>query len=105
MELKDIKFTRDEFQMLIKGLDALPSQGQSGELMGDLVEMMLLDKVPNEIKMERERKKAQEKRKKESEIEQLKEDCTILQSKLIQLRRYMEQNDMIAEAQDIIDSK
>ena len=105
MELRDIKFTREEFSLIIKGLDALPLQGQTGELMGELLDSMLTDKIPAEIKRESDRKKAEMKRKKNVETQQLKEDCTILQSKLIQLRRFMEQNDMIVEAQNIIDGK
>jgi hypothetical protein len=105
MELKDIKFTKEEFSMLIKGLDALPNAGSTGELMGELIDFMVSDNIPPEVKMMKERKKVEAKRKREMETQQLKEDCTILQSKLIHLRRFMEQNDMIAEAQDIINGK
>ena len=104
MELKDIKLTKEDFDMLIKGIEALPSQGQAGELITDLMESMLSDKIPEEARMERERTKARRAKDKEREKEELKENCWILQAKLIQLRRYMEQNKLIAEAQDIINS-
>jgi len=105
MDLKDIKFTKEDFDMLIKGLEGLPHQGQAAELIAELMETMVLEKAPEEFKRERAMKKAQKEQHKERETEQLKEDCWILQAKLVQLRRYMEQNQLIAEAQDIIDSK
>jgi hypothetical protein len=104
MELKDLKFTRDEFDMLIKGIEGLPHQDQAGELMGELIGSMLSDKMPQEMKIARERDIAKKKQTKDMERAHLKENCCILQSKLIQLRRYMESNDMIMEAQDIINN-
>lgn len=102
MELKDIKFTKEDFDMLIKGLEALPTSGQVGELMGDLMESIVMDKAPDAIKREFQAKKARKEKEKERQTAQIKEDCWILQAKLVQLRRYLEQNKLIAEAQDII---
>jgi len=104
MDLKDIKFTKEDFDMLIKGLEALPHQGQAGEFMADLMETMVLERAPEEFKRERAQQKARKEQEKEKQVEQMKEDCWILQAKLVQLRRYMEQNKLIAEAQDIINS-
>lgn len=105
MELKDLKFTKDEFDMLIRGLEELPNGDQAGELMGGLIETLLLEKMPDDLKRKRDIDQAREKKAKEIKKALLKENCCILQSKLIQLRRYMESNDMIIEAQDIIDGK
>ena len=43
MELKDLKFTKDEFDMIIKGIEGLPHQDQAGDLMGDILETVLLE--------------------------------------------------------------
>lgn len=103
MELKDIKFTKEEFDLLIKGIEGLPSQDTAGDLMTGLLECMLTDKISPEVQAKREREKAIKEQAKKREKEALKENCWILQAKLVQLRRYLEQNKLLAEAQDIID--
>ncbi len=105
MDLKDIRLTKEDFDMLIKGLEALPTHGAAGDLMADLMETMVLEKAPESFKKERAMQKAKKEKEKELKVSQMKEDCWILQAKLVQLRRYMEQNKLIAEAQDIIDGK
>jgi hypothetical protein len=102
MELKDIKFTKEEFDLLIKGVEGLPDQDTAGDLMTGLIECMLTDKIPPELMAKREREKAMKEKAKKMEKETLKENCWILQAKLVQLRRYLEQNKLLAEAQDII---
>ena len=105
MELKEIKFTKDEFDMMIKGIEGLPNQDAAGNIMSGLLDCMLGDKLPEEVRAKMEREKVRKERIKEQEKEILKENCCILQSKLIQLRRYMEQNDMLMEAQNILNGK
>jgi hypothetical protein len=104
MELHEIKFTKEEFNMIIKGIEGLPHQDSTGELMGGLLESILLDKMPPEVKKKRDMDQARENAKKKLLKDNLKEDCCILQAKLIQLRRYMEANNMIIEAQEIINN-
>ena len=105
MELKDIKFTKDEFDMLIKGIEGLPNQDAASDIMSGLLDCIISDKISDEMKAKRDADKARKERKKEQEKEILKENCCILQSKLIQLRRFMEQNDLLVQAQEIIDGK
>jgi hypothetical protein len=104
MELKDIKFTKDEFDMLIKGIEVLPNQDAASDIMSGLLDCILSDKISNEARAKMEMEKARKEKKKQIENEILKENCCILQSKLIQLRRFMEQNDLLVQAQEIINN-
>lgn len=102
MELKDIKFTKEEFDLLIKGIEGLPNHDTAGDLMTGLLECMISEKISPEAQAKRDREKSIKEQTKKREKEALKENCWILQAKLIQLRRYLEQNKLLAEAQDII---
>ena len=102
MELKEIKFTKEEFDMLIKGIECLPHQDRAEDLMSSLLDSVFDGKLSDDMKAKRDADKARKSQKKEMEKENLKENCWILQSKLIQLRRFMEQNNILMEAQDII---
>lgn len=102
MELKDIKFTKEEFDLLIKGVEGLPNQDTASDLMTGLIECMITDKIPPELQAKREREKIIKEQARKRDKEVLKENCWILQAKLVQLRRYLEQNKLLAEAQDII---
>lgn len=105
MDLKDLKFTKEDFDMLIKGIEGLPNQDTAGELMSGLLDAMLGGKLPPEERAKMKEKHRRERMEKEKMKETLREDCYLLQAKLIRLRRYMEQNDLIMEAQDIIDGR
>ena len=105
MELAEIKFTKDDFDMMIKGIEVLPNQDAAGDIMAGLLDCVIGDKLPEEVRRKRDEDNERKNRKKQVEKEILKENCCILQSKLIQLRRFMEQNNMLVEAQNIIDGK
>ncbi len=104
MELQHLELTEKDFQMIIQGLDCLPDRGAVGEFMMDMIVGILPTRnETEEMKKERLIREREEKeRKKEKEKEILKEDIRILQGKLLQLKRFLQQEGAIKGAYDII---
>lgn len=102
MNLSDIKLTKQDFDMLIEGLSLIPGKHNSFDIMKTLLTAPMNSDKNAFDKWEADREREIIKRKKESVIDE--ENATILKAKLIQLRRYMEENNLLLEAQDIIDS-
>lgn len=98
--LKNLNLTDNDFKMLIDGLDALPQRGQIGELMVDLLASTMIKNPESRIKIERELEL--KKKKQESAKEILIEDAKILQGKLLMLKRYLAENKMLAEVNEVL---
>lgn len=100
-ELKDLKLTENDFDLLVSGLEFLPNKGQSGELIGSLLESMFYEDKPEiKLKFEKERKDGEVK--KQREQKEQNEDIKILQGKLIILKRFLKQEGALKSAYDII---
>jgi hypothetical protein len=88
--------------MLIDGLDALPQRGQMGEMMVDLLaSTMGNDDSRRKVEKEMEQRKLKGKMEKELLIE----DSKILQGKLLMLKRYLSENKLMTEVNNVLNSE
>ncbi len=107
MDIKNLELTESDFDLLIEGLDSIPSKGAVGELMGGLLEAMMGDKIdkenPKYIEMQfrKEREKLAQKRVEDAR----KDDLHILKGKLAMLKRWLITQGAIKQTQDIIDMR
>lgn len=100
-QIKLLNLTDDDFKLLVDGLDALPNTGLAGEMMGDILASMLIkDDDPAKKKVLLEREEAKRKKKAQQDI--MIENIKILQGKLLMLKRYMQENKLLADTYDII---
>jgi chaperonin cofactor prefoldin len=97
--IQTINLTEKDFQLLVDGLEALPERGAAGELVGDLLFGMLDKDNPNS-EGRSELKKHKEKLKTEREL--LKDDVRVLQGKLIMLKRYLIENNLMQQATELL---
>lgn len=101
-QIKMLNLTEDDFKLLIDGLDALPEKGVAGEMVGELFMSILEDKTNAEgmakLKAEREKRRIDA----ESKKQQMKEDVKILQGKLLMLKRYLQENNALAQAYEVL---
>ena len=98
--LKSINLTENDFDMMVKGLDALPNKDAAGEMMGDLL-FGMLSKGADDIgtaKLEIDKQKAKAKR----DRDMLTEDVRVLQGKLILLKRYLLENDLMDKVTEML---
>lgn len=89
-----------DFNLLVEGLDYLPEKGAAGELMSSMLMRMV-------VKGDDEMKKVEElEKRKQQELEKgkqlLKEETKILQGKLLMLKRYMQENNLLSQAYEVI---
>lgn len=102
MDIKNLELTERDFQLLVDGLDHLPSKDMAGEMFEGLM-MGLLKKDGETHQMsEFEKKRLAEKAKKDRDKEALKEDIKILQGKLLMFKRYLIQQDALKQVDDIL---
>lgn len=101
MDLQDIQLTEADFDMLIEGLDVLPEKGSTGMLLAELVGGMLGDKDPRMQKAV-DATLNKDKAKKEAHKKQLREETTLLKSKLIMLKRYLITNGALKTTNKIL---
>ena len=93
-QIKSLGLTVNDFELIIKGLDAIPSSERSGELMGGVLDMLLSRSDPGaaaEIKRKMDIERAKRKR----ELDIMMEDVKLLQGKLIMLKRLLIENDLM----------
>lgn len=101
-DIKNLNLTDKDFKMLVDGLDALPHTGRSAEMLFDILTSTVLDgKIPDEAK----RKMENDRRKAASEKEMLIEEAKILQGKLLMLKRYLNENKLMKEVNDVLTKK
>lgn len=99
-QLKFLNLTEDDFRLLVDGLDALPEKGAAGEIMGDLFSAMLSKDEEQRERLQAERDK--QKAKREKDKAQMKEDVKILQGKLLMLKRYFQENNILKETYEVL---
>lgn len=98
--LKQLNLTDKDFQLLIDTLDYLPEKGSTGELMADLFVNILGPNKNAQDYAAREIEKLKKKRALEKAI--LSEDVKMLQAKLITFKRYLQENNLLKTAEDLI---
>lgn len=100
--IEQIQLTESDFKLLNEGLEMLPEKGLTGEIFSGLLGAVMLDddaKEAHHLKMEKRR------RDREKEAEIMKEDIRILQGKLLQFKRYLKENELLGEANNIISER
>lgn len=100
--IKTINLTEKDFQLMVDGLDALPNRDAAGEMMGDLMFGLLSkgDDTSGMSDAKREIDNQKAKRKREREL--LTEDVRILQGKLLMLKRYLIENNLMEQAAELL---
>ena len=97
--IKNLNLTEKDFKMLVDGLDALPHTGRTGELLMDIMSATILSgKIGDETK----KKMDAEKRKEQTKKEMLIEDAKILQGKLLMLKRYLTENRLLNDVDEVL---
>lgn len=99
-ELSDFNLTEKDFQLLVDGLDVLPSRGASGKLLVDMLGSMMIDDDAKRSEFEKKRKAVEDRE--ESTRKLLIEDIRILQEKLLTIKRYMQDRSLFKEVDGII---
>lgn len=99
--LESLNLTSKDFDLLVQGLDALPNKGEAADLMVSLLGGMLA-KDNDEAREKWEKSREKEKAKKEGDRLLMIEEVKILQGKLLMLKRYLMENKLLADAQQII---
>ena len=84
-------FNEEELKVLTEALDSWKNRKMSGKLIGGLMAAMMSDKLPEEekLKLEQELKKKEEED--ELQRENDSETATLIKSKLIMLKRAIQQ--------------
>lgn len=103
-DLKNFGLTVKDFDLLIDGLETLPEKGVAGEMMGMMLEGLISKDDPvaqEKVKRDRERQMKE----KEYARNLMREDIRILQGKLYQLKRFMQENNLLEEANNIISGR
>lgn len=101
--IKHLNLTEKDFTLIVKGLDALPDSGAAGEMMGDLMISMLVKKDGDpKMVSDMERDREERKRKIKQERELMLEDIRILQGKLLMLKRYLIENNLLSQVTEIL---
>jgi hypothetical protein len=97
--IKNLNLTDKDFKMLVDGLDALPHAGRTGEMLMDIMtSTVLAGKIGEEAK----KKMDAERRKEDIKKEMLIEDAKILQGKLLMLKRYLTENRLMNDVDDVL---
>jgi hypothetical protein len=104
MNIKDLELTEHDFKLIIEGLDALPERGAVGEMLGTVIEGLMDERNPA-FKERWKRELADRKRKEELIKEALREEVKILQGKLLMFKRYLMENNALAQVSEILKPK
>lgn len=100
MDIKDLELSEGDFNLLIKALDFLPESGLAGEMMASLITGMLPTDRNARSNMEAKEKARQ--RNREADKEFLKEECRILQGRLLVIRRKFLQEGALRQTGEIL---
>lgn len=101
-ELKNLQLETKDFDLLIQGLENLPNKDMAGEMMVDMLSMAFAGKDEDFDKNKLAREREERKRESAKAKEALVEDIKILQSKLILLKRYLVQNNLLKDVENIL---
>lgn len=104
MELQDINLTEEDFNIIIEGLDALPEKGRSGLMMSQMVATLLTKDDPR-LEKEADAKIQKEFERMDRKNKERADDITLLKSKLILLKRFLQTNGALKTAEKIINKK
>lgn len=100
-DLKQLELSQSDFDMIDKGLDKLSSGDFASDMLMDIFGGSLLkDDEAAKTKFELEKKVAREK--KELEQKLVRENIKILQGKLLSFKRYLTENSLMKQAEEII---
>jgi hypothetical protein len=102
MELKDFGLTEDDFKLIQQALDFLPNSGAAGELATEMLEKLLPDIKDRNAKLKYEQHKKVLTARREAEKELLIEKVRVLQGKLYQVKRYLDESGALKQANDIL---
>ena len=100
-QIKLLNLTDEDFKLMVDGLDALPERGAAGEMMGELLIGMLSkgdEEKERQMKLERDDRR----RKAEKDKESIRENVKILQGKLLILKRYLQENNALAQTYEVL---
>lgn len=100
-QIKMLNLTEEDFRLLVDGLDALPDKGAAGEMMGDLMLSLISKDKEQEEKLQAERNKRRVAA--EANKQLMKENIKILQGKLLMLKRYFQENNILKQAYEVLD--
>lgn len=97
--IKDLQLTENDFKMLVDALENLPNKNMAGNMMGMLLEGIIPEgeKRDEAIRMRKEKELREER-----EADLLKENIRVLQGKLIQFKRYLIENRLLDEANQLL---
>lgn len=98
--LESLNLTTKDFDLLVQALDFLPEKNVAGEMMVELISTMM---AKNDTEAALIKDKAMKQRAKaQGDKELLREETKILQGKLLMLKRYLMENKLLADANEII---
>ena len=93
-DLKRLHLQASDFDLIMDALEALPSSGMAGEMMGDLISLVI-SKDDKEGREMYERKRDQRQQERLAQQKAQKELIVILQGKMLGLKRALAQNDLL----------
>ena len=94
--------TEEDFQLILDGLDALPSKGAMGTLFSGFMDHLMEKNISEEEKVERERSRLEQRKKEEIEKQEMIENIKILQGKLLTIKRELKQEAAVSGANGIV---
>jgi len=98
-ELKNVNLTEKDFDLMVEALDYLPNAKIATDLIGMLI-TSVIDDPEAKTKMQAERE--QKRKKTEYEKKLLTEEVRLLQGKLIAVKRFMRENRLMKEVNDLL---
>ena len=100
-QIKLLNLTDEGFKLMVDGLDALPERGAAGEMMGELL-IGILSKGDEEKERQMKLERDDRRRKAEKDKESIRENVKILQGKLLILKRYLQENNALAQTYEVL---
>ena len=102
-ELKRLQLTEKDFDLLIKGLDLVVEKAASTTNMANMVDRLQWHGLPPELAPEANKLRSFLKSKAaeaESEWRMSNEDARILAGKLLMMKRYMQENNILTQVEE-----
>lgn len=84
--MNELKLTKEDWDFVVDGLDALKSREFAGKLMGMMLGSAIEEKMTIEQKLRFKQEKEDKKREKDKEEKVLKEKVDLVKSKILVLR-------------------
>lgn len=93
--LRNLSLTERDFDLLVAGLEHLPNKDTAGDLMGEMLIMGLARDEEDKERMKNDLEKKRVARDREKRL--LVEDSKILQGKLLMLKRFLIENNLMKD--------